>query len=188
MITWAAILLLRGVEDGMTHQDGPYKPEYQANPHNLTPHADLHLIQAHLYSLERSHQSAASIHTVLSQRLESSMQAMHTPPDTSSALAFPGPMVDDSWTIFDQEIMSLANPPWLFQDPLPFPQAQKSSTQTGPDAQTGLSYDASLLTHSAQQYPANNQWSNAEQLHGALPSTLNRIFGNEAPNHGNRLI
>lgn len=22
MITWAAILLLRGVEDGMTHQDG----------------------------------------------------------------------------------------------------------------------------------------------------------------------
>jgi hypothetical protein len=26
MITWAAILLLRGVEDGMTHQDGSKLP------------------------------------------------------------------------------------------------------------------------------------------------------------------
>jgi hypothetical protein len=26
MITWAAILLLRGVEDGMTHQDGSELP------------------------------------------------------------------------------------------------------------------------------------------------------------------
>jgi hypothetical protein len=26
MITWAAILLLRGVEDGMTHQDGSIFP------------------------------------------------------------------------------------------------------------------------------------------------------------------
>jgi hypothetical protein len=155
---------------------------------HLTHPTDLHLIQAHLQSLERSHQSAASIHTVLSQRLESSMQAMHTPPDTSSALAFPGPMVDDSWTIFDQEIMSLANPPWLFQDPSPFPRTQKPSTQTVPDIQAGLPYDSGLLTHSAQQFSASNQWANAEQLHGALPSTLNRIFGNENSNHGNRLI
>ncbi|OOQ88392.1 hypothetical protein PEBR_13737 [Penicillium brasilianum] len=170
MITWAAMLLLRGVEDGMTHQD------------------DLHLIQAHLRSLERSHQSAASIHTVLSQRLESSMQAMHTPPDTSSALAFPGPMVDDSWTIFDQEIMSLANPPWLFQDPTPLPQTQKSANPAVPDVQARLSYDSGLLAHNTQQFSASNQWNSAEQLHGAFPSTLNRIFGNEAADHGNRLI
>lgn len=116
------------------------------------------------------------------------MQAMHTPPDTSSALAFPGPMVDDSWTIFDQEIMSLANPPWLFQDPTPLPQTQKSANPAVPDVQASLPYDSGLLAHNTQQFSASNQWNSAEQLHGAFPSTLNRIFGNEAADHGNRLI
>ncbi|KAJ6084242.1 hypothetical protein N7486_011042 [Penicillium sp. IBT 16267x] len=129
MITWAAILLLRGVEDGMTHPD------------------DLHLIQSHLQSLERSSQSTASIHTVLSQRLESNMQAMHTPPDTSSALLFPVPRADDSWTIFDHQIMSIANPPWLFEDSTPFSQTHKSISQTP----TGLPVPyAGLLDSSAQ--------------------------------------
>ncbi|KAJ5108978.1 hypothetical protein N7456_005653 [Penicillium angulare] len=133
MITWAAILLLRGVEDGMTHQD------------------DLHLIQAHLHSLKRSYESTASIHSVLSQRLESSMQAMHTPPDTSSALAFPGPSADDPWTIFDHEIMSLANPPWLFEDSTQFSQTDKSI----PDVSVGLPgvpYDSSLLESTSQTF------------------------------------
>lgn len=52
------------------------------------------------------------------------MQAMHTPPDTSSALVFPGPGSGDSWTIFDQEIMSLANPAWLFEGSTQFQQFQ----------------------------------------------------------------
>ncbi|KAJ5175266.1 uncharacterized protein N7482_001143 [Penicillium canariense] len=169
MITWAAILLLRGVEDGMTHQD------------------DLHLIQAHLYSLKRSHQSAASIHTVLSQRLESSMQAMNTPPDTSSALVLPGPMGDESWTIFDQDIMSLANPPWLFHGSLPFSQAQKPTNHVQ-DPQTGMSYDPGLLSNSGPSFSANSQWNNAQHPPGALPSTLNRIFGNETPNQESGLI
>lgn len=117
------------------------------------------------------------------------MQAMHTPPDTSSALAFPGPMADDSWTIFDQEIMSLANPPWLFQDLGPVPLTQKSSNPAVPDVQAGLPYDSGLLTHSAQQFSSNSgQWEGAEQLNGTLPSTLNRIFGSESVNHGDRLI
>ncbi|KAJ5300834.1 uncharacterized protein N7443_005836 [Penicillium atrosanguineum] len=158
MITWAAILLLRGVEDGMTHQD------------------DLYLIQAHLRSLGRSHQSAASIHTVLSQRLESSMQAMHTPPDTSTALAFPGPMADDSWTIFDQEIMSLANPPWLFDDPTSFP-SQKSSNETQLQSLSSVAYDSGILN--SAQYASNGQWNSTEEIQCALPPTLNRIFGNQ---------
>ncbi|KAJ5333512.1 uncharacterized protein N7506_007295 [Penicillium brevicompactum] len=110
MITWAAILLLQGVEDGMTHQD------------------DLYLIQAHLQSLERHNQSVPTIHALLFQRLESNMQAMHTPPDTSSALVFPGPGSGDSWTIFDQEIMSLANPAWLFEGSTQFQQSQTPFT------------------------------------------------------------
>ncbi|KAF4760520.1 hypothetical protein HAV15_006465 [Penicillium sp. str.  len=140
MITWAAVLLLQGVEDGMTHQD------------------DLHLIQAHLQSLERRNQSAASIHTVLFHRLESSMQAMHTPPDTSVALAFPLPSADDSWTIFDQEIMSLANPPWLFDESTQLPQIQKASAVH--QLQSGLppfQYDTTILPSTSQHFAPHTQ-------------------------------
>ncbi|KAJ5170468.1 uncharacterized protein N7500_003251 [Penicillium coprophilum] len=140
MITWAAVLLLQGVEDGMTHQD------------------DLHLIQAHLQSLERRNRSAASIHTVLFHRLESSMQAMHTPPDTSVALAFPGPSADDSWTIFDQEIMSLANPPWLFDESTQLPQIQKVPAVH--HLHSGLppfQYDSTILATASQHFEPNSQ-------------------------------
>ncbi|KAK4862421.1 hypothetical protein LT330_002554 [Penicillium expansum] len=135
MITWAAVLLLQGVEDGMTHQD------------------DLLLIQAHLQSLERRNRSAANIHTVLFYRLESSMQAMHTPPDTSVALAFPVANTDDSWTIFDQEIMSLANPPWLFDESTQLPQIQKTSAVH--QLQSGLppfQYDSTILASTSQHF------------------------------------
>lgn len=191
MITWAAILLLRGVEDGMTHQDGENSVRHnKRNPTNN--HTDLHLIQAHLRSLERSHQSSESIHTVLSQRLESSMQAMHTPPDTTSALAFPVASADDSWAIFDQEIMSLANPPWLFQDSA-FPPTQKSPAQVQSiqSVQSGLQpipYDSGLLANPAQQFAASAQWGTPETMQDALPSTLNRIFGNEGQPQNNRLM
>ncbi|KAI2792284.1 hypothetical protein POX_b02321 [Penicillium oxalicum] len=156
MITWASILLLRGVEDGVTHQD------------------DLNFIQAHLQSLQRSHPSTVSIHTVLSQRLESSMHAMHTPPTDSSALAFPGPFADDSWTIFDQEIMSLANPPWLFQEgAAALSDPQKSSTSALPVVQQGSSYESGLLVGNDQQFHSGNQWGNAGPLRGSMPSLLN---------------
>ncbi|KAK9580130.1 hypothetical protein V6Z90_008159 [Aspergillus fumigatus] len=98
MITWAAMLLLRGVEDGMTHHD------------------DLRLIQTQLNTLKRSDPSTLSIHGVLAERLQSGIQSMHTPPDNGPDFAFPAPNMDYSWTIFDQQIMNLANPPWLFDD------------------------------------------------------------------------
>ncbi|KAJ5090714.1 hypothetical protein N7532_009398 [Penicillium argentinense] len=171
MITWAAILLLRGVEDGMTHQD------------------DLHLIQGHLRSLERSNQSSESIHTILSERLESSMQAMHTPPDTTSAVNVPVPTADDSWTIFDQEIMSLANPPWLFQDSsftsTPKPPNQVQQMQPGLQS---VHYGSGILGTPSHQFAAGAQWGTPEGIQDALPSTLNRIFGNENQGQDNGLI
>lgn len=188
MITWAAILLLRGVEDGMTHQDGENSVRHnKRNPTNSL--TDLHLIQAHLRSLERSHRSSESIHTVLSQRLESSMQAMHTPPDTTSALAFPVTSADDSWAIFDQEIMSLANPPWLFQDSV-FPPTQKSpaQVQSVQSVQSGLQPVPYNLENPAQQFAASAQWGTPEGMQDALPSTLNRIFGNEGQTQHNGLM
>ncbi|KAJ6161387.1 hypothetical protein N7470_004783 [Penicillium chermesinum] len=123
MITWAAVLLLRGIEDGMTHQD------------------DLHLIRGHLQSLERSHPSTASIHTVLFQRLDSSMQSMHTPPGTNAEVMLPGPDADDSWTIFDQEIMALANPPWLYEEAAPF---QRTDNDTGLLVEAGQNFTAGI--------------------------------------------
>lgn len=75
--------------------------------------------------------------------------------------------------------MSLANPPWLFDDPISFPPTQKSSNET--QMQAGLpsvAYDSGLL-NSAQSFASNAQWNDAEQIQGALPLTLNRIFGNE---------
>ncbi|KAF7718039.1 Fungal Zn(2)-Cys(6) binuclear cluster domain-containing protein [Penicillium ucsense] len=157
MITWAAMLLLRGVEDGMTHQD------------------DLHLIQAHLQSLERSHPSTMSIHTVLSRRLESNMQAMHTPPNHGSGLAFPGPITDESWTIFDQEIMFLANPSWLYQESAALPNPQKASTSTLPVVPSGSTYDSGLLVSNGQQIHSGAQWSDSDpgHLRHSMPSVLN---------------
>lgn len=104
------------------------------------------------------------------------MQAMHTPPDTSTALAFPGPMADYSWTIFDQEIMSLANPPWLFDDTTSFPN-QKSSNEPQMQGLSSVAYDSGVLN--SAQYASHMQWNSTEQVQGALPSTLNRIFGSE---------
>ncbi|KAJ5788332.1 hypothetical protein N7457_003322 [Penicillium paradoxum] len=160
MITWAAVLLLQGVEDGITHQHGKANsnPKGQRNELLLMSNLDLHLIQTHLQSLERRSQSATSIHAVLSHHLESNMEAMHTPPDTSLALAFPGPRADDSWTIFDQEIMSLANPPWLFEESMQLPQIQKSSAVH--QLQAGLppvQYDSVMLEQPSQHFAANTQ-------------------------------
>ncbi|RAK80643.1 Zn(II)2Cys6 transcription factor [Aspergillus fijiensis CBS 313.89] len=101
MITFAAMLLLRGIEDGMSHPD------------------DRYLIEKHIAKLNSSHPSIPSIHHVLAERLESNLQAMHTPPEVALNVGFPPPESeagDYSWAIFDQEILSLANPPWLFED------------------------------------------------------------------------
>lgn len=84
---------------------------------------------------------------------------MHTPPDTSSALVFPGHGADDSWTIFDHEIMSLANPPWLFEDSTTFTQTHKSLSQL--PASLPVPY-ASLLDNSAQSFEANAVWNSTE--------------------------
>jgi hypothetical protein len=84
---------------------------------------------------------------------------MHTPPDTSSALVFPDPSADDSWTIFDHEIMSLANPPWLFEDSTPFSHNQKSLGQV--PAGLPVPY-AGLLDNSAQSFGVNAVWNDAE--------------------------
>ncbi|KAB8074849.1 hypothetical protein BDV29DRAFT_116141 [Aspergillus leporis] len=161
MITWAAMLLLRGVEDGMTHQD------------------DLGIIQTHLSSLKRSDLSVPSIHGVLADRLQSGMQSMHTPPDMGPELSFPPPNMDYSWTIFDQEIMSLANPPWLFEGPsIGSTQTQVELSQAS--AMQPARYTDGMTAASGSGFGSNKQWGPTEQLANVRPSRFGPGFG-----HGN---
>lgn len=46
---------------------------------------------------------------------QSKMESTHRPPSMGPALSFPALNLGYSWTIFDQEIISLVNPPWLFE-------------------------------------------------------------------------
>ncbi|PVH78178.1 hypothetical protein DL98DRAFT_255716 [Cadophora sp. DSE1049] len=94
MITWAALLVLQGIEGGVGEPD------------------DFILIQAHLNMLQYTHQPSPSLRHRLASRLESSLQNMHTPrpapepevmPDVTESLA------NDGWAIFDQRSMELAS-------------------------------------------------------------------------------
>ncbi|KAJ5206995.1 hypothetical protein N7491_002374 [Penicillium cf. griseofulvum] len=160
MITWAAVLLLQGVEDGMTHQDGmayltPEKQKHQPllilysrfTPHPSTPAKP---------RTKKSVRCKHSYHSISQARVQYASHAY--PPDTSVALAFPVQSADDSWTIFDQEIMSLANPPWLFDVSTQLPQMQKTSAMR--QLQSGLppfQYDSTILATTSQHFEPNTQ-------------------------------
>lgn len=72
-----------------------------------------------------------SIHSILADRLESGLQSMHTPPEMGPDFAFPAPEEDYSWAIFDQEILSLANPPWLYEGVLPLEEMPRADENQG---------------------------------------------------------
>lgn len=91
------------------------------------------------------------------------MQAMHTPPDTSAALMLPLPNADDSWTIFDQEIMSLANPSWLYEDGSQFPQPGKSTDGVESEIQP-VTYDVGILAANTPNFTPGVAWNQAEQI------------------------
>ncbi|KAF2027359.1 hypothetical protein EK21DRAFT_102562 [Setomelanomma holmii] len=95
MITWAAILVLQGLEGGVGEQD------------------DLLLVQDHLNKLQRTKRPAPSLHHTLADRLETWLQSMNTPPSTALAL----PDFDLSWTLFDQNNMDFTSTSAHEQDP-----------------------------------------------------------------------
>jgi hypothetical protein len=113
MITWAALLVLQGVEGGVGEPDGmslnfltPLSL-FSSLSSNKSP--DFILIQSHLNMLQLTHQPAPSLRHTLATRLESSLQNMHTPrpaPEHLDPLAHD--MFDSSWAIFDQNSIALA--------------------------------------------------------------------------------
>lgn len=81
-------------------------------------------------------------------------------------MVFPGPGVGDSWTIFDQEIMSLANPAWLFEGSTEFQQFQRPFA--APQLQNPLSSarDSSMPVATLKHAASNAEWSsiNSDQI------------------------
>ncbi|GMF72395.1 unnamed protein product [Aspergillus oryzae] len=103
------------------------------------------------------------------------MQSMHTPPDMSHELSFPPPNLDHSWTIFDQEIMSLANPSWLFEGPsVVSTQAEHSQH---PAMSSARYTDSLTTTTSPNSFDPNKQWGSTEQLASVRMSRFNPAFG-----------
>ncbi|KUJ15456.1 uncharacterized protein LY89DRAFT_113348 [Mollisia scopiformis] len=83
MITWAALLVLQGIEGGVGESD------------------DFILIQTHLNMLQTTHQPEPSLRHTLASRLESSLQNMHTPRPAPELLSTSAQVYNNEWAIFD---------------------------------------------------------------------------------------
>ncbi|KAF2004260.1 hypothetical protein P154DRAFT_543412 [Amniculicola lignicola CBS 123094] len=94
MITWAAILVLQGLDGGVGE------------------HGDLMLVQGHLNKLQRTLRPAPSLHHTLAHRLKTWLQNMHTPPTSF----LPQPEFNPSWSLFDQNSIQLASGPYYQQE------------------------------------------------------------------------
>ncbi|TVY80419.1 hypothetical protein LSUE1_G003275 [Lachnellula suecica] len=145
MITWAALLVLQGVEGGV----------------------DFVLIQAHLNMLQTTHQPEPSLRHRLADRLESSLQSMHTPrsaPDPDPMLDITSANFDSSWAIFDQNSI----------------QSMLQEMQPNPAAGLGQSSRMTGLYENNGQQVSEFQGEGQGQLSGnedAWQSTLFRLFG-----------
>jgi hypothetical protein len=93
MITWAALLVLQGVQGGVGEED------------------DLQMVQMHLNMLRSSPTASqeSSFRSRLATRLESTFQNIHTPPAPVEVGNDPG-VLDVEWSIFDQMSMQFAWP------------------------------------------------------------------------------
>lgn len=148
MITWAALIVLQGVEGGAGEVDGtlclgplpcPRPPPVrlftqQTACHRLfCPHAnqpahvpDLKNIRVHLDMLRQTHEPKPSLRDKLVSRLEQSLETAQTPSPSAlrDPLAMPplSPGFDYSWQIFDQaSLQQVAYPAWSAMAP-PMPQ------------------------------------------------------------------
>ncbi|KAH8693711.1 hypothetical protein BGW36DRAFT_209571 [Talaromyces proteolyticus] len=160
MVTLAAMLVLRGIEDKMANQD------------------DLNLVQSHLKSLQDCLTPTPSIQHLLAERLENALQNMQSPVSASSDLIMSNANVNFSWTLFDQNTLSLANPTWLMQDPLSM--TPKHAVQPSPtEPRNGIpdQFHSDLVPGDAQAFQSR-QWMQ-EQVSGMWPSTFHRLFGHD---------
>ncbi|KAL2684464.1 hypothetical protein Neosp_005542 [[Neocosmospora] mangrovei] len=84
VITWAALIVIQGVEGGVGEPD------------------DLENVNAHLAKLRESVAESSNVHSLLASRLEQKLQSLHTPVmGNEGGFQFDGEF-DTSWFIFNQ--------------------------------------------------------------------------------------
>ncbi|KAH8756543.1 hypothetical protein BGZ57DRAFT_909225 [Hyaloscypha finlandica] len=179
MITWAALLVLQGVEGGISEPD------------------DFIQIQSHLNMLTLTHQPSPSLRHRLASRLESALQNMHTPrpaPDPDPMLGINAESFDSEWAIFDRESLGFANQTQL-QSVNPVHQQSEKSEGSRVNPMGGMqSVFDSRETGSGAGYVVDDDaddggWLSTEQYSDAWQSTLFRLFGNtEFPMADNGLL
>ncbi|KAE9366109.1 hypothetical protein N431DRAFT_351743 [Stipitochalara longipes BDJ] len=168
MITWAALLVLQGVEGGISEPD------------------DFIQIQSHLNMLTLTHQPSPSLRHRLASRLESALQNMHTPrpaPDPDPMLGINAESFDNEWAIFDRESLGFAN---QSQSLHPIRQQINDSEQRGARVtqMNGLESvfdprnEGSGTGYVMNEGDDDGGWLPAEQYSDAWQSTLFRLFGN----------
>ncbi|RFU26520.1 hypothetical protein B7463_g9817, partial [Scytalidium lignicola] len=105
MITWAALLVLQGIEGGVGEDD------------------DLPMVQDLLNTLRATHEPPSGLRNQLANKLEATFQNIHTPPAAVSPEQRQPNITDDlSWSIFDDvSLQFLYQPQWPIEQPLQQP-------------------------------------------------------------------
>ncbi|KAL0943343.1 C6 finger domain-containing protein [Colletotrichum truncatum] len=98
MITWAALIVLQGVDGGVGEPD------------------DLENARVHLQKLREMHEPKPSLRGILASRLEQKLQGLHTP-GSGDAEIYEQQMgnLDNSWYIFDQTSLQAGYELWSYE-------------------------------------------------------------------------
>ncbi|KAH7055701.1 hypothetical protein B0J12DRAFT_427502 [Macrophomina phaseolina] len=157
MITWAALLVLQGMEDGTGESD------------------DLRLIQSHLLTLQKTSQPPPSLRHQLASRLETDLQRLRTPPTSPStnqntANISSAEQIEETnpWALFNQDSIRLDSPSWQFA-----PKQNYFSGQMSVDGQPqqvpvdAMGVQGPVIPPSANGPTGPEQW----------PPALMRLFG-----------
>ncbi|KAF6835736.1 C6 finger domain-containing protein [Colletotrichum musicola] len=99
MITWAAMIVLQGVDGGVGEPD------------------DLENVGVHLQKLKEMHEPKPSLRGILAARLEQKLQGLHTPA-SGDAEVFEQEIrnLDNSWYIFDQASLQAGFELWSYEN------------------------------------------------------------------------
>ncbi|KAL3424256.1 hypothetical protein PVAG01_03537 [Phlyctema vagabunda] len=101
MITWAALIVLQGIEGGVGEED------------------DLPLVQDLLNTLRMTQEPSTGLRNQLATKLEASFQNIHTPPPVSPGMMNSNMPDSLSWSIFDEMSLQFPYPEqWPSQQPL----------------------------------------------------------------------
>jgi len=110
MITWAALIVLQGIEGGVGEDNGKqFLSHYVNYIYNL---ADLPMVQDLLNTLRMTQEPITGIRHQLANQLEASFQNIHTPPAPISPVAFTNNIDGLGWSIFDEMSLQYPMMPW----------------------------------------------------------------------------